>query len=153
MAKNSRFSSNPIVTEQYPEWVESLPLHWLNARLMRLIQFYVFNSPCKVSSWGRISMEDYGWVNYWESSRFRSLIFRFAKLDSFHTCESATTLAKEWPEMDRYAESQQEFAYFVTAGEESPLMNLFHRIRNSFSHGRFRLNENYFFSKTWKRMG
>lgn len=90
-------------------------------------------------------MEDYGWVNYWESSRFRSLIFDSAELDSFHPCESATALAREWPDMDRYTESQQEFAYFVTAGEESPLMNLFHRIRNSFSHGRFRMNGDYFF--------
>ena len=145
MARNPRFDSNPIVTEQYPQWIEPLPLHRLNARLIRLIQFYVFNSPCKESSWGRQSMEDYGWVNYWKSNKFRELIFEGAELDSFHQCESATELAREWPEMERYYESQQEFAYFVTAGEESLLMNLFHRIRNSFSHGRFRMNGEYFF--------
>ena len=112
MAKNPRFESNPIITEPYPEWIELLPPHHLNARFARLIQFYVFNSPCKVSSWGS---------------------------------ESATQLARDWPERDYYFESQEEYAYFVTAGEESPLMNLFHRIRNSISHGRFRINGSYFF--------
>lgn len=58
---------------------------------------------------------------------------------------SGTELARVWPETDRYFESQREYAYFVTAGEENPLMNLFHRIRNSFSHGRFRMSGDYFF--------
>ena len=145
MARDPRFNSNPITTEPYPQWIEPLPIHRINARMMRLIQFYVLNSPCKDSSWGRKSMEDYGWINYWKSNKFRELIFDGAELDSFHPCESATALAREWPETNRYSESQQEFAYFVTAGEESPLMNLFHRIRNSFSHGRFRMNGDYFF--------
>ena len=90
-------------------------------------------------------MEDYGWVNYWKSNKFRDLIFDGAELDSFNQCDSATELARKWPETDRYFDSQREFAYFLTAGEESPLMNLFHRIRNSFSHGRFRMNGEYFF--------
>ena len=145
MAKNPRFESNPIITEPYPEWIELLPPHYLNARFARLIQFYVFNSPCKVSSWGRMSMEDFGWINYWNSNRFRDLVFDSAELNSFNPCESATQLARDWPERDYYFESQEEYAYFVTAGEESPLMNLFHRIRNSISHGRFRINGSYFF--------
>ncbi len=100
MAKNPRFESNPIITEPYPEWIELLPPHHLNARFARLIQFYVFNSPCKVSSWGRISMEDFGWINYWNSNRFRDLFFDSAELNSFNPCESATQLARDWPERD-----------------------------------------------------
>ena len=75
-------------------------------------------------------MEDFGWINYWNSNRFRDLVFDSAELNSFNPCESATQLARDWPERDYYFESQEEYAYFVTAGDESPLMNLFHRIRN-----------------------
>lgn len=153
MARDPRFESNPITTEPYPQWIEPLPIHHINARMMRLTRFYVFNSPCKESSWGRKSMEEYGWVNYWNSNRFRDLIFDGAELNSFNQCDSATELARKWPEIDRFSESQQEFAYFVAAGEESPLMNLFHRIRNSFSHGRFRMNGDYFFFEDVEKNG
>ena len=145
MTRKTLFDSNPIIVEPYPQWIEPLPIHHINARLMRLIQFYVFNSPCKVSSRGRKSMENYGWVNYWNSNKFRELVFDAAELDVIHQCSSGTELARVWPETDRYFESQREYAYFVTAGEENPLMNLFHRIRNSFSHGRFRMSGDYFF--------
>ena len=145
MAKNSRFEQNPIYTEPYPLWIEQLPLHRINRPMMELVQFYVINSPCKESSWGRKSMESYGWINYWESSRFRDLIFDVAELNELHPCGSATDFERIWPDMPDYYRSQDEFAYFVKAGEESPLMNLFHRIRNSFSHGRFCMNGDYFF--------
>lgn len=145
MAKNPKFESNPIITVPYPEWIEPLPHHQLNARLARLIQFYVFNSPCKASSWGRKSMEDFGWFNYWKSNRFRNLVIESAELDSFNYCDSATQLARKWPNKNRYFESQEEYAYFVNAGEESCFMNLFHRIRNSIAHGRFRMNGSHLF--------
>lgn len=98
-------------------------------------------------------MEDYGWINYWKSNRFRELVFDGAELSFFNPYESATQLARKWPDKDRYFESQEEYAYFVTAGEESTLMNLFHHIRNSFSHGRFRMNGNYFFFEDVEKDG
>lgn len=58
-----------------------------------------------------------------------------------------------WPENVNYSKSHKEFAYFVKAGEENPLMNLFHRIRNSFAHGRFRVNGGYFFFEDVKLSG
>ena len=60
-------------------------------------------------------------------------------------CDSATELARIWQENDSFYFGEYEFAYYVTAGEESPLMNLFHRIRNSIAHGRLRMNGDYFF--------
>ena len=67
MPKKEIIKEDPIVVERYPEWIEPLPVHWVNKKMMELVQFYVFNSPCKSSSWGRKSMEDYGWKNYWDT--------------------------------------------------------------------------------------
>lgn len=149
----NRFKSNPIVVEQYPNWLEPLPMHHSNARFMRIVQFYVFNSPCKVASWGRISMEQYGWINYWESQNFRNAIYDKAELTEFYPAENATELARIWPDKDNYSYSMEEFAYFVKTGEESPLMNMFHSIRNSFAHGRFRMNGSYVFFEDVKNNG
>ena len=145
MAQSKKFESNPIYTDAYPMWIEPLPLHWINKRMMELIQFYVLNSPCKVSSWGRKSMESHGWINYWNSIKFRELIYGAAELNEFHQVDSVTEFKRIWPNITDYYNSKQEFAFFVKADENDPLMNLFHRIRNSFSHGRIRMNGDYIF--------
>lgn len=64
-------------------------------------------------------MEDFGWINYWNSQHFRDLIFNSAELESFISCESATELARKWPSIERYYEKQEEYAYFVTAGKKA----------------------------------
>lgn len=143
--RTSRFEANPIIVEQYPSWIEQLPMHYINAKLMRIVQFYVFNSPCRTASWGRISMEQYGWTNYWHSNHFRSAIYNNAELADFYSAENPTALARIWPDKENFSYSTEEFAYFVNTGEESPLMSVFHSIRNSFAHGRFRINGDYIF--------
>ena len=143
------FESHPLLTEPYPGWIEALPINHINAKLMRIIQFFVLNSPCEHSSWGRKSMESYGWVNYWHSSKFRALILDVAEFSEFHQCSSLTEIARKWNDTYRgrenYYYSQNEFAYFTKVGEESPLMDLFHHIRNAFCHGRIRMNGDYIF--------
>lgn len=141
--------SYPLLSEPYPSWIESLPINHVNAKLMRIIQFFVLNSPCEHSSWGRKSMESYGWINYWHSSKFRALIKDAAELSEFHQCSSLTEIARKWNDTyrgrEKYYQSQNEFAYFTKAGEESLLMDLFHHIRNAICHGRIRINDGYIF--------
>lgn len=143
--KNPRFESDPLLTDPYPAWIEELPVHMVNAHLARIMQFYVFSSPCK-TSWGRISMDQRGWTgNYWSSDKFRPLILRGSTLTEIHSVGTATELQKKWPYADSNAFAEVEFAYAVDAGEECWFINLLHRIRNAFAHGRFRINGDGFF--------
>lgn len=90
------FESHPLLTTPYPTWIEPLPVDRINARFMRIVQFYVLNSPCEHLSWGRKSMQDFGWENYWKSSVFRSMIYDAAELDSFVHCVSWTDFERQW---------------------------------------------------------
>lgn len=153
MPKIPQFTQDALTADQYPNWILPLELHQINAKMMRIVYFYVLKSPCKESSWGRKSMEDYGWVNYWSSNRFRQRIYDVAELNTFNPCDSATKLKNIWPDDVNYYAAQQESAYFVTANEDSPLLNLFHRIRNSFAHGRFRINGEYYFFEDVDKSG
>lgn len=141
----NNFLSDPIITQKKPEWIIPIEQQQIDNNFLKIIQFYLFNSPCKNSSWNRVSLADYGWVNCWSYQKFKDLIYENSELSKFNQAESKTDLKRIWPNITDYAFSQTEYAYYVKAGEENPLLSLCHRIRNSLAHGRFRFNNQFIF--------
>ena len=56
---------------------------------------------------------------------------------------------------DDFSSTRKPFAYLAESGETNDFMNLFHRIRNSFAHGRYKIvrdtGEYYFYFEDVKQ--
>lgn len=121
----------------------------------RIVDFYVLHSPCRVSSYSPKKLEQYGWKNPWNSSRFRDAfdhIPGFKENDNFWFHESKNHFLEMWEQMGIKVFPEcagKEYAVFTYAGESNPRMDLLHHIRNAFAHGRFAVRnikkESYFY--------
>lgn len=109
----------------------------------RIIDFFVLHSPCKVSSYSPRTLEYLGWVNPWQSSRFRNAydeILGVEEATSFFHHEAKKHMLEMWNAIGRenfFEVDGNEFAVIIHAGEGNPRMDILHHIRNSFAHGRF----------------
>lgn len=156
MAKKQKTISSPKQPKQAKDnendYLKVLPNElWLNSiigkdfydiDLLRLVDFYVLHSPCKVSSYSPITLERLGWKNPWHSSCFRAAfdeVAGFVEGENFIYSESKNHFLEKWTDLEYNfpSDCNNEYAVFVKAGEGNPRMDLLHRIRNSLAHGRF----------------
>lgn len=111
---------------------------------LEIIEFFCLHSPCKQGSYSPRTLESIGWKNQWNSKKFRDKILTIAGFDesNFKYVEYQHQFKQLWESTglpNDFTEIRSSFAFFAYAGETNPYMNLFHRIRNSFAHGRYKV--------------
>ena len=122
---------------------------------LRIISFYVLHSPCRLSSYSSQSLLYLGWKDsVWSSNLFREEFLSLSSIPSnlFQSHEYKSHFLSLWNSSGlnmSFFDENREFAIFINGGEKNPMLNLFHRIRNAFAHGRFATkivnNECYFY--------
>lgn len=121
----------------------------------RIVDFFVLHSPCKISSYSPKTLESLGWVNPWQSSRFRNAFDEIMGVEEgisflYHDAKNHMTEMWDTLERDKFFEVDgNAFVVIIRAGEGNPRMDILHHIRNAFAHGRFAVvrdhNEYYIF--------
>lgn len=111
---------------------------------LEIVEFFCLHSPCRQGSYSPRTLESIGWKNQWHSDKFRNRIREIAGFDdsNFISVEYHHQFKQLWETTglpDDFTSIRSSFAYFAAAGESNPYMNLFHRIRNSFAHGRYKV--------------
>lgn len=109
---------------------------------LEIVEFFCLHSPCRQGSYSPRTLESIGWKNQWYSDKFRDKVREIAGFDesNFKYVEYQHQFKQLWQSTglpDDFTSIRSSFAYFANAGESNPYMNLFHRIRNSFAHGRY----------------
>ena len=109
----------------------------------KIIDFFVLHSPCKVSSYTPKALESLGWINPWQSIKFRKAFDEIIGIEedkSFLYHQAKNHMKIIWESLGRksfYDVDGFEFVVITHAGESNPRMDILHHIRNSFAHGRF----------------
>lgn len=136
-----RFEVNDFILAE--DWSYTKPgRQFFDDDLLRIIDFFCLHSPCKQGSYSGLTLDMLGWRNPWNSSRFRNRFIELLGLseESFIYCDYQHCFKKEWEKLGLhtdYLSMRHPYAVIAAAGESNRYMDLLHRIRNSFAHGRF----------------
>lgn len=109
---------------------------------IEIIEFFCFHSPCRQGSYSPYSLEDLGWKNQWHSNKFREHLKALAGFDNtnFIVTPNQYEFRDLWEKTeypDDFTLVRSPFAFLAAAGENNDFMDLLHRIRNGFAHGRY----------------
>lgn len=152
LGEKYRFDSADFIMAS--DWKYTVPgKRFFDDDYLRIVDFFCLHSPCRIGSYSSMTLENLGWRNPWKSNKFREKILSTAGLDdSNFKVETYQYKFKElWDTSglpDEFTTVRHPFAYLAAAGETNDIMNLFHRIRNSFAHGRFQVicdHQEYYF--------
>lgn len=137
-----------VFVERNASWLEWIaPEYFQNERLMRIVTFFVFHSPCPtLSSMGR-TLEEYGWNEPWKKPYYLNKQLKRAATN-FELLYSAST----FDAMDKALISANLAEGFSTADlttericfydkYKNQFMSVFCHLRNAFAHCRLNMVE------------
>ena len=142
-----RFEVNDFILAE--DWsYTKLGRQFFDDDLLRIIDFFCLHSPCKQGSYSGLTLDILGWRNPWNSSRFRNRFIELLGLseESFIYCDYQHCFKKEWEKLGLdtdYLSMRRPYVVIAAAGESNRYMDLLHRIRNSFAHGRFTVEKDH----------
>ena len=115
---------------------------FFDSDFLKIVDFFCLHSPCSQGSYSPRSLEKIGWQNPWKSKKFRNKLKSIAEFDerNFVVSHYQHTFREAWEKSgypDEFTRVRAPFAFLASAGESNDYLNLFHRIRNAFAHGRF----------------
>lgn len=116
----------------------------LYTAILEILDFFCMHSPCRQGSFSPLTLEKIGWNNQWNSKKFRDKVSELLGLtdENFKVTKYQHDFKEIWSAsgiIDDYSRMRYPFAYLAEAGETNDFMNPFHRIRNSFAHGRYKI--------------
>lgn len=137
-----------------PNWLTPLPNNFFtDKKFIRIIQFFVINTPCKTLSVRCKTLEDYGWHSPWKKpyklneqlkavSSSDKLIYSADTYDKISVELAKCGLDMNFPNIY----SAETVCIYNNTGNQ--FISVFYHIRNSLAHGRYVLSkiEN---SKDW----
>lgn len=135
------------------DWVYTPPgKDFFDKEYIEIVEFFCFHSPCKKGSYSPRSLESLGWNNPWNYQKFKDKIKEIAGFDdkNFIMSETQYNFKALWEStgyINDFTKIRKPFAFFAYAGETNQYLDLLHRIRNSFAHGRYtivRENREYY---------
>lgn len=137
-----------VYVERKASWLEWIaPEYFLNERLMRIVTFFVFHSPCpSLSSMGR-TLEEYGWHNPWRKPFYLSkqlkraatnfdLLYSASTLDSLEDALKKANLSEGFSTADL---SKECICFYDS--NKNQFMSVFNHLRNAFAHCRLNMVE------------
>ena len=152
----------PIELEEKPYWVTRMGFdEFSDSQLLRIVTFYVFNTPCESASTMGKSLKEHGWTDPWGSENLAEQLSQASNEFAFVPSGQGQLFLKalmrnglyyDFPNPDM---SEKEIVCFqvykkrdgdkdkdknkdrVNRDKERQWMSLFKRIRNAFAHGRF----------------
>lgn len=141
MAKKKGYEIVPI----NPGWIKGrVPSSYNDESLMRIIMFYVINTPCEDLSTRSISVRSYGWSgNVWKKGKLKKSLFEVAGLKAgenfisvkkIDEMKSTCTNAKMGKGFHKDRSEERIVIYKPSRYNE--FLAICYHIRNSLAHGR-----------------
>jgi len=138
-----------VITQAHPEWLDTkVPKEYEDADLLKIILFFVINSPCKGQSRRGIPLTAYGWKSkpWYSDSYLKNKLDKIIFGDEekiFCFAENKKELAQkirnnDFKENFYCHRNNQRIAIVKVCkkGCGNKYMSLFYHIRNSLAHGR-----------------
>ncbi len=133
-----------------PGWVKQKDYSNHSEAFSQIIDFYLFGTPCELTSSSGISMKNRKWgKDVWKSSELRFFLLYKAnlkigdtfvkakRLDEMSNCVSQIALAKNF-----HTNRETNRVAFYSDGKRADFMSIFYYIRCAFAHGRFQIFDN-----------
>ena len=124
------------------KWIA--PEKFNDAKLFRIVVFFVFHSPCKnVSSMGR-SLKQYGWTNPWKAPYYLNKhLLKAATNDKLlFTAENYKKMSQALNDASLNDDFSTDLAterICIHKGQDPVFISVFKHIRNAFAHCRLNL--------------
>lgn len=149
MGRGCKEEDFSVITQSYPEWLYTkVPDEYEDADLLKIIMFFVINSPCEGQSKRGIPLTTYGWKSKpWYSDSYLKdkldkIIFGDGeKIFCFANCkkELEQKIRNNDFKDDFYCHRDNQRIAIAKVNQKNcgnKYMSLFYHIRNSFAHGR-----------------
>lgn len=138
-----------VITEVHPQWLDTeVSEEYVDTDLLKIIMFFVINSPCEGQSKRGIPLTEYGWKSkpWYSNSYLKDKLDKIIFGDGerlFYFANTKLELERKIKEKnfedDFYLNTvNQRIAIVKISGKncDSQYMSLFYHIRNSLAHGR-----------------
>ena len=148
-----------ILISDTSAWIKKIPSEQLqDADFVRIVNFFVFHSPCKGLSAMGVSLAEYGWSNPWKSPFYLNKQLRQAatNYELLFSAQNRTTkknqsavenkeAKKDMMEMaleksglkDHFPHSFEKEVICFRNNKNNQFISAFYHIRNALAHGRF----------------
>ena len=148
-----------ILISDTSAWIKKIPSEQLqDADFVRIVNFFVFHSPCKGLSAMGVSLAEYGWSNPWKSPFYLNKQLRQAatNYELLFSAQNRTSkknqsavenkeAKKDMMEMaleksglkDHFPHSFEKEVICFRNNKNNQFISAFYHIRNALAHGRF----------------
>lgn len=137
---NSYVEPHPELTK-YDDWCKfDAVINYNNGHFIRIIQFYLFETPAKNASCRSKSFQDYGWAGSGFVETLKSQLFKSTIGTENYEPVGLESLQEKLAEHDMLNQINltKEIAVFYDREEsDTQFMSMFVSLRNAFAHGAF----------------
>lgn len=133
------------IAPQNPGWIKKrVPASYNDENLMRIIMFYVINTPCEDLSSRSIPVSSYGWGgNVWKNGKLKRELFDIANLkagDNFISVKKIDEMKRACIDAkmtkDFHKKRSEERIVIYKPSRYNEFLAICYHIRNSLAHGR-----------------
>lgn len=127
-----------------PGWIKKkVPDEYADDGLLRIIRFYVINTPCTELSYSGKAITEYGWKkDIWKKDTLKNILFDAANLkrgETFVVAKKTNEMRKacEIARLKKGFQQSREIERMVLyKNKKNEFLSVFYHIRNAFAHGR-----------------